>query len=172
MTSSCWLPFWFICREPCVPLSASLLVHPKGASLQCLREWCKELQATGSRWWGMCFAARSKKLSVLHSLGLCPGEFLVCSHPAQTQQLEWRWKCWGCIQNVPLSYHLGFVRVSQSFEADPPQPLLPSRGCSVCNQTGMVHSALRLQQTTNCLVGCKTWKLLKWNNISSHPEIC
>lgn len=109
MSSSCWLPSDLSAESPGCLLSASLLVHPKGAPLQCLREWCRQFQATASRWWGMCFAARSKNLSVLHSLGLCPGKFQVCSHSAQTQQLQWRWKCWDCILNALLSHHLGFV---------------------------------------------------------------
>lgn len=51
--------------------------------------------------------------------------------------------------------------------------ILHSPCCLPCVWSdGKVHSALRLQQTTKALVGCKTWKLLQWNHISSHPEIC
>lgn len=71
------------------------------------------------------------------------------------------WMC-SCLITLDLS---GCLRALKQ--------ILHSPRCLPCVWSdGKVHPALRLQQTTKGLVGCKTWKLLQWNHISSHPEIC
>lgn len=80
---------------------------------------------------------------------------------------EGKMKMWRLYLECPPVSSPCSVRVCQSFEADPPQPHCHS----LCDQAGRVHPALRLQ-TTNGLVGWKTWELFKGNHSSPHAEIC
>ena len=187
--SSCCLPFWFIYREPCVPpLNPTSVASSK---VHLCSAWgsgaeTSELLIPGDVEQALCGLCsqvqKAVEAVVLRSLGLCPEGLQVCSHPSQTQT-AWangRRKCWSCILSLLLPYYLfDLARVSQSFEANDHQPpaaflrlqAVEQLEAVMYDHIDIVHSALRLQQTSNYLVWCKTWKLLKWNNISFHSEI-
>lgn len=170
-------------------LSTSLLLHlkryifavPEGAVQRVLSYWFQVLWNALSEG----FAARSKKLSMpwFFVAWVCVQKDYRCVPiHLRHSQLEWMEDedVGSCILSLLLPYYLfDLARVSQSFEANDHQPSAAFLRLQAVQQleavihvpTEIVHSALRLQQTSNYLVWYKTWKLLKWNNISFHSEI-
>lgn len=157
----------FFTESPVYPLSPSLLLHLKrclhhrsacGAVRRSLSCW---LQVTWSSW--PCCGAPCMVLSPTSRgvSGVLP------SVSDTASRTEWE------LRLYPKSPTSDLARVSQSFEASNHMSpgaflwlqVVQRPEAARYDHAEIVCSARRLQQTSNYLVWCKTWKLLKWNNI-------